>query len=412
MSGKLNETSRRLFVGAALGTAASYSRIKGANDRIRLGAIGTGGRCQYLLSLLQNLPGNQLIAICDIYETRRTQARLKFASYANEYGDYRKLLDDKEIDAVVIGTPDHWHTPIAIDALAANKDIYVEKPVTHKLEEGEQLGRAVAASKQVVQVGMQQRSWPHIAEAKALFLDTGALGQITFIETHWYQNYFKRHGHYPDLDASKINWKAFLGSAPDQPINPARYFDWRSYWDFGGGSRTDLFTQWIDVVHWFMESTLPISAFTMGAHYLFPDRDCPDTMNATFLYPGNFQVIFHTSLVSILEGGGITLRGTEGMLRVERNGYAFYAEPEGYGETLELPLPTRQVRIARNDGTKDHLQNFLDCVRSRKVPNAPAAVGINAARPGQMGNLSFRENRLVLSSSLNLRNDAERGVCA
>jgi hypothetical protein len=135
-------------------------------------------------------------------------------------------------------------------------------------------------------------------------------------------------------------------------------------------------------------------------------------MNATFLYPGNFQVIFHTSLVSILEGGGITLRGTEGMLRVERDGYAFYAEPEAYSETLELPLPTRQVRIARNDGTKDHLQNFLDCVRSRKVPNAPAAVGINAARPGQMGNLSFRENRLVLSNSLNLRNDAERGVCA
>jgi Oxidoreductase family, NAD-binding Rossmann fold len=114
MAGKINETSRRVFMGAALGTAASYSRIKGANDRIRLGAIGTGNRCQYLLSLLQNLPGNQLVAICDVYETRRTQARLKFASYANEYTGYRKLLDDKEVDAVVIGTPDHWHTPIAM----------------------------------------------------------------------------------------------------------------------------------------------------------------------------------------------------------------------------------------------------------------------------------------------------------
>jgi predicted dehydrogenase len=222
------------------------------------------------------------------------------------------------------------------------KDVYVEKPVTHKLEGGEQLGRAVAASKQILQVGMQQRSWPHIAEAKALFLDTGALGQITFIETRWYQNHTKRRTSYPDLDASKLNWKAFLGSAPDQPINAIRYFDWRNYWDFGGGSLTDLFTHWIDVVHWFMESTLPTSAFTMGARYRFPDRECPDTLNATFLYPGNFQVIFHSS----------------------------------------------------------------------KVPNAPAAVGINAARPGQMRNLSFRENRLVLSSSLNLRNDAEQGVCA
>jgi len=283
--------------------------------------------------------------------------------------------------------------------------------VTHKLEEGELLGRAVAASKQVLQVGMQQRSWPHIVEAKRLFLDTGALGQITFIETHWYQNHSKRRSSYPDVEESKLDWKAFLGSAPDQPLNPIRYWDWRNFWDFGGGVLTDLFTHWIDVVHWFMESTIPASAFTMGARYRFPDRDCPDTLSSSFLYPGKFEVIFHTSLVSNLAGGGITIRGTEGMLRVERDGYAFYPEPEGYTESLELPLPSRQVRVARNDGTKDHLQNFLDCVRSRKTPNAPVFVGINAARPGQMGNISCRENRVVSSSSYTFRDDAEKGVC-
>ena len=160
-----------------------------------------------------------------------------------------------------------------------------------------------------------------------------------------------------------------------------------------------------------MDSNVPASVSATGGKYKLLRQDCPDTLCASYLYPGKFQVIFHSSLISVLEGGGITLRGTQGMLRVERDGYAFYPEPAGYTESLELPLPARQVRLAQVDGTREHLQNFLDCVRSRKLPNAHIAVGIDAARPGQMGNLSYRENRIITSQSLPLRNDAERGVC-
>jgi predicted dehydrogenase len=404
-------TNRRQFLTTTAAAATlPRSTVLGANNRIRIGAIGTGGRCKYLLQLLQNIPGNQVVAVCDVYEPHRDEARLKFASYATEYTDYRKLLEDKEVDAVVIGAPDHWHTRMTVAAVQAGKDVYVEKPVTHTLEEGETLGRAVAASNRVVQVGMQQRSWPHIVEAKTI-VDSGVLGQITFIETHWYQNYVQRRPMPPDIDESKLDWTMFLGSAPRQPFDPYRYTNWRYYWDFGGGALTDLFTHWIDVVQWYMDSNVPASASVTGGKYKLLRQECPDTLCASYLYPGKFQVIFHSSLISVLGGGGITLRGTEGMLRVERDGYAFYPEPLGYTESLELPLPARQVRLAHVDGTREHLENFLDCVRSRKLPNAHVAVGIDAARPGQMGNLSYRENRIITSQSLPLADAAERGVC-
>ena len=401
---------RQFLTNTAVAATLPRSAVRGANNRIRIGAIGTGGRCQYLLSLLQNIPGNQVVALCDIYGPHRDEARIKYASYAAEYTDFRKLLEDREIDAVVIGAPDHWHSAMTAAAVQAGKDVYVEKPVTHTLEEGEILEQAVAASKRVVQVGMQQRSWPHIIEAKSI-VDSGALGQITFIETHWYQNYVQRRPIPPDVDESKLDWKMFLGSAPPQPFDAYKYTNWRYYWDFGGGALTDLFTHWIDVVQWYMDSNVPASVSVTGGKYKLLRQECPDTLCASYLYPGKFQVIFHTSLISVLEGGGITLRGTQGMLRVERDGYAFYPEPAVYTESLELPLPARQVRLAQVDGTREHLQNFLDCVRSRKLPNAHIAVGIDAARPGQMGNLSYRENRIITSQSLPLRDDAERGVC-
>jgi predicted dehydrogenase len=410
MSGPMLTNRRQFLTTTAAAATLPRGAVLGANNRIRIGAIGTGGRCKYLLQLLQNIPGNQVVAVCDVYEPHRDEARLKFASYATEYTDYRKLLEDKEVDAVVIGAPDHWHTRMTVAAVQAGKDVYVEKPVTHTLEEGETLGRAVAASNRVVQVGMQQRSWPHIVEAKTI-VDSGVLGQITFIETHWYQNYVQRRPMPPDIDESKLDWTMFLGSAPPQPFDPYRYTNWRYYWDFGGGALTDLFTHWIDVVQWYMDSNVPASASVTGGKYKLLRQECPDTLCASYLYPGKFQVIFHSSLISVLGGGGITLRGTEGMLRVERDGYAFYPEPLGYTESLELPLPARQVRLAHVDGTREHLENFLDCVRSRKLPNAHVAVGIDAARPGQMGNLSYRENRIITSQSLPLADAAERGVC-
>ncbi len=402
---------RRDFMRLGAGLAVlPPAHVLGANNRIRLGAIGVGGRCQSLLKLLLDIPDNELVAVCDVYEPHRTEARMKFGHNAREYIDYRELLDNPEVDAVIIGAPDHWHAPMAIAAVQAGKDVYVEKPVTHSPFEAEALERAVNASKRVVQTGMQQRSWPHIVEAGSV-VDSGILGQITLIEAHWYQNHSRRHQGRIDVEESKLDWKLFLGSAPAQPFSALRYTDWRYYWDFGGGILTDLFTHWVDVIQWYMGSNIPSTAFAMGSKHVYLERECPDTIAANYLYPGDFQVLFHSSLVSNLEGGGITLRGTEGMLRVERDGYSYYPEPAGYTESMELPPPARQVRLTLTDGTHYHLENFLDCVRSRKTPNAPIGVGIDAARASQMGNISFRENRTVASASLPLGNNREREYC-
>ena len=168
--------NRRAFLGTALATAASYGRIMGANDRLRVGAIGTGSRCQYLLSLLNTIGNNDIVAVCDVYEPHVRQAAEITGPTAVKFADYRRILDDKNIDAVLIGTPDHWHKTIALDAVSAGKDVYVEKPVSHTIAEGAEMVRVIEASKQIVQTGTQQRSWDHWILGKQI-IDSGRLGQ-------------------------------------------------------------------------------------------------------------------------------------------------------------------------------------------------------------------------------------------
>ncbi len=386
---------REFLKGAALAgaTALSQARVLGANDRIRIGAIGTGGRCQYLLSLLNSIGGNDIVAVCDVYEPHRAAARQKLAPQAKEYTDFRAVLDDPNIDAVVVGTPDHWHVPVTLAAIQAGKDVYVEKPVTHSISEGDALQKAVDESKRVVQTGTQQRSWPHFIEAKSL-IDSGLLGQITFIETHWYQNLLGLQNGPPAIDVSKLDWKQFLGDAPSQPFDATRYSNWRWFWDFGGGSLTDLFTHWVDVAQWFMGSDTPSTAAATGATYAIPRIQCPDTISASYLYPSNFEVVFRCSMIGYLEGGGLTFRGTKGLLRIDRSGYGFWPEQAHYTESLDLSSPARSAKTD-GDGTRFHMKNFLDCLRSRQIPNAPVSIGIAAARTSHLGNLAFRENRIV-----------------
>jgi predicted dehydrogenase len=388
-------TDRRTFIQtAALATAASYQRILGANDRIRIAGIGTGGRCQYLLRTLTEIGGNQIVAVCDVYEPRRQQARAKIAPDAQEYGDYHKVLELSDVDAVVVGTPDHWHVPITIDAVRAGKDVYVEKPVTHRIEEGEPLLAAVTESKRVVQTGMQQRSWAHFQQAREI-ISSGGLGQVTFIRTYWYQNYLRgEQSPLPEVDTAKLDWKMFLGSAPDQPFDVRRFTQWRFYKDFGGGAMTDLFLHWVDVVHWCMDHDTPIDALAGGANYVIPEWEWPDTLNATYHYPGNFMVSFDCSLMGYLEGGGLILHGTKALMRLHRGGFAVYPEQRGYTELPDLENVAQQVK-STHDGGIDHLRNFLECVRSRGIPNAPVAVGITSARAGHLGNLALRSGQTV-----------------
>ncbi len=393
---KSTNLNRRAFIGtaAALTTsAASYGRIIGANDRIRMGAIGTGERCQYLLSLFNKAGGNDVVAVCDVYEPHRQEAKTKYGPAAIEYGDYRQVLDNPAIDAVVIGTPNHWHVPILTAAVAAGKDAYCEKPVTHKIHEGPSLITAVRNSKRVVQTGTQQRSWPHYIEAKQL-VDEGRLGQITLVRTYWYQNYqIAANRPRPPIDTSKLNWKQFLGSAPERPFNQDQYEFWRWYWDFGGGAMTDLFVHWVDVAQWYLNNDSPDRATATGLKATFKQRDCPDTMGASYAYNG-FVVDWDCAMIGNVEDGGLMFRGTKAALWLHRSGFRLFDEVTGpFSETLRAE-DALMLERSTHDGTFDHVQNFLDCVRSRKTPNAPVEIGVAAARTGHIGNLALRGNGL------------------
>ena len=189
---------RRTFLTAASGLALTArmtrASVQGANDRIRIGVIGTGGTRPRSDEPLKQLPGNEMVALCDVYEPRVLQAAEIAGSTATKVADYRRILDDRQIDAVVIGTPDHWHKTITLDAVAAGKDVYVEKPVSHTIDEGAEMVKAIEASKQIVQTGTQQRSWDHWVLGKQI-IDSGRLGQITFVQTYWYQH--STAGNYP-----------------------------------------------------------------------------------------------------------------------------------------------------------------------------------------------------------------------
>jgi predicted dehydrogenase len=379
---------------AAAATALSTSRILGANDRIRVGVIGTGGRGQLLMGLFNKCPEAEIVALCDVYEPRLTQAK-KLATATREYGDYRKVLEQKDIDALVIATPNHLHTPIAIDALTAGKDLYLEKPITHALEEAQRLTAAVEASKRVVQTGTQNRSMPHFLQARDLIV-SGALGKISFVSTFFYQNYARTNPSRYTVEESKLDWKGFLGPAPAQPYDRLRYAQWRWFWDFGGGVHTDLLPHVVDVAQWFLGKDLPGTVSANGSNSLISYWQTPDTVSTCLDYPGGLIVTFNAMMGGSLEGGGTLFRGTKGMLRIARAGFTLWDEPDAFlSEGPATARPPKMEVKSEGDQTLLHVQNFLECVRSRKTPNAYLAAGIAAARAGHLANMAFRQHRIV-----------------
>jgi predicted dehydrogenase len=378
-------------VGASLAVLGGLApaRVLGANQKIRLGVLGSGQRASYLMSLANKVPGTEIVGIADVYGPNRDKA-LKYAEPgAKTTLDYREVLDRKDIDAVIIGAPDHWHKAMLADAVAAGKDAYCEKPVIHSIEEGDELIRAVEASSRVVQCGMQQRSWDHYQLGKQL-VDSGKLGKVTFVHTYWYQQYVSGAGwnSFKKIDESQLDWKRFLGAAPEQPFTAEKFVWWRFYWDFGGGILTDLFTHWIDVIQWYMGQTAPKTATTTGNLYLM-NWQCPDTITAAYEFPGNFTVTFTGALNDSIDDGGIEFRGTEATLKIDRARMAVYPEGVKWASGSLSPEPEIFVR-SEHDGTLDHMRNFLECVRSRKIPNAPIQAGVEAARTSWIGNVAFK----------------------
>ena len=367
--------TRRVFLttasGVALGARMAASSVQGANNRVRVAIIGTGGRARGLMNQLKPIAGVEIVGICDVFEPRLLQAAEIAGPSALQTAEYRRILDNREIDAVLIGTPDHWHKKMTLDAVAAGKDVYVEKPVSHTIEEGAEMVRVIEASKQIVQTGTQQRSWEHWIQGKEI-IQSGKLGQITFVHAYWYQH--ARPGKWAATPPDKLDWKQWLGPAPNQPFRPERFYQWRHFWDFGGGCLTDLMTHWIDVVHWYMNVEAPLSAYSSGKNYNLKMWEAPDTVTTTLEFPNNFTCAYLGTYVSRVDDGGLEFRGELGTLKINRARLAFYKDDATYVARdahagAGDPDPVKGGRIDRTSSELDRLH-----------PQPPAA---KRAHPGR-----------------------------
>jgi predicted dehydrogenase len=381
--------SRRSFLIASGLTALASTRVLGASDSLRIGLIGAGRRMKDLLDAADRVSPYQIVAVSDVYGPNRDLFKERSKGLATTHLDYREVLE-KDVDAVFIASPDHWHVRMAVDALAAGKDVYLEKPVTHTMEEGAALTHAVRSGKQILQCGMQQRSWTHFRDAVDL-IQAGSLGRVVQVRTYWWQNY-QRNWPAKPVDQQALDWKMWLGGAPEQPFSEEKFNYWRWYWNFGGGAMTDLFTHWIDVVHWAMKSDQPRQAQVLADKYVFEQWDCPDTIQAAFRYPG-FDVVYEGMMSSSIDGGGLEFRGTDATLKIDRDGFTVYREGVANGQNPVLS------EHSFRDGTISHMENFFECIKTRKEPNAPVETGVAAARAGHIGNLAYHHGQVWQAKS-------------
>lgn len=396
-----NNLPRREFLqtitAAAAASALSYTRIAGAADRVRLGLIGCGGRGVGDLDNFIKLGNVDVTALCDVYDAQIARAR-QSAPGARTFRDYRKVLELNDLDAVLIAVPDHWHAAMAIDAMNAGKDVYIEKPLTLRVEEGPAIVKAARINKRICQVGMQQRSGRHYLQAKQEYFDTGKLGKITYVRTWWHGNSWHLRKAPPTLQSqpADLDWTAFLGPLKWRDWDPQQYYNWRAYLDFGGGQITDLFTHWIDVVHMFMGQDIPIAASASGGVYHYKDgRTAPDTINVLLEYPSQFTATFEATLVPGVTGAAIEFCGTEGRLVISRGQYEYY-QVRGTGQQPVGgdAMPSAVVQ-ASGSLDRDHMQNFIDCLTSRKLPNGDVLIGHRSAQASHLGNIAYLQKRRI-----------------
>ena len=363
---------RRNAVKAAGLTALSYSRVLGANDRIGLGVIGTGHRGTYDMTLFQKNPDVEVRALCDVYGVRIDEAQQK-APNTKTFTDHHQLLALKDVDAVLIGSPDHWHSRHAIDALNAGRDVYCEKPMCRTRDEAPLMVRAAREANRILQIGLQQRSGQIYMEPRDKFVRSGAIGKISHIDAVWHTGIPKPLPSEPEKKPDDLDWIRFLGPVRYRDWVPGQYLNFRAFLDFNGGKMTDFGHHWLDVVHMFMGERAPHSVvFAGGIYYDQRDgRTAPDTCNALFEYDG-FTVLFQSNAYSTATEYGVTFYGDKGTLFVNRNRYEFTAAGKGAPPVVQK-IP--------GDITADHVRNFLDCCKSRRLPNADAAIAAVSVVP-------------------------------
>ena len=391
------------IAGAALlsGSLTETARGFAANDTLQVGLIGTGGRCRQLVKSFPNLPNVKITAVCDVWDTNLAEGKKLADREAFATKQYEELLARKDVDAVLIGAPNHWHVPLTIAACAAGKDVYVEKPLTHDLSEGKAVIDAQNAHKRVVQVGTQQRSMTHILEAYKL-LKGGTVGEVHKVHCTWNRNAARAQRFKDGIDPKSVDWKRFLGTAKPQEFDSYRFRQWRWFWDFGGGLFTDLMVHWIDVVHWFLDLDHPATAASAGDFYSAKDVwETPDTVQTVLRYPEkNVQVYFEGTFSNNRNGAMVEFMGTEGTLYVDRGAYRFIPDRGKNGKPLETVLGTDPQRgldfYDKPDGELLHLANWVESVRKRQKPSCPAEAGVSAASAAHMANQSLRAGQIAV----------------
>jgi predicted dehydrogenase len=374
-------------------SARSYASILGANDRVGLGVIGLGRRATIVCGAFAQHPRVEFRALADIYDKAVVdfQGRLKeHVANAAVSVDYEKMLDRKDIDAVFVATPDHLHVQIAKNILAANKNLYLEKPTIHRWHERETLVKAAAASKSILQCGTQQRSGPHYMRARQEIFDAGKLGSVVFARAVWH-NFPWQSRNIPSLPKPPgLDWELFLGPAPHVPYETARYSSWRSYHDYGNGLLADILTHWADVAQWMLNDDQPVTAAALGGDFkLQGDLTNPDTVSAIVRYR-NWNLNFESTVLSVRnEHPSVFFEGTEGTLNITREGYTF------------TPNKGEPVEVVNNESLeRAHTANFIDAIVTGSKVSAPLEVGLAASLPVMMALQSYWTNKICTKSEL------------
>jgi predicted dehydrogenase len=376
--------------GATAGMSAkSYSRVIGANDRIRLGGIGPGDRGSGRVATAQKL-GADIVALCDVNKgmLELTQKRLS-APIEKTYVDYKDLLAHKDLDGVIIATPDHLHHDCLIAAVQAGKDAYIEKPLCRTIEEGENMVAKVKASKQIVQVGNQRRSGDHFKKARDI-VASGGIGEIRFVRIWDFRYrpvdpYIKRSKDQSLFAPEVIDWPRFLGRAPKRPYDAKRASGWRWFWDYAGGLMTDIGPHWLDVAMWITGSDGPRTVSSNGGKYQNLDWETPDNVHA-ILDCGSFAIVFMVQFMNGQEYDGAAFYGLEGSIVQENN----------RGMMVRYDKSRKEVESWKvTDESAAHMQNFLDCMRDRKQPNSPVELANRVLVGAHLANESFRSGKRV-----------------
>jgi len=394
--------SRRAFLKTSAAVAAfgvPAVNVLGANDTLNVACVGTGGRTRFLMKSLAQVPNVRIGAVCDIYDAHLDLAKPLADKAALATKHYKDILNNKDIDAVLIGTPDHLHVPMTIEACAAGKDVYVEKPLTHDRSEGQAVIEAQNKHKRIVQVGTQQRSMTNFLKAYEL-LKAGRIGKVHKVHLSWNRNVDRIRKTPLNIDPKKVDWKAFLGSAPEQPFDEYRFRNWRWFWDFGGGIFTDLMVHFIDVAHWYLDLDHPLQAVSIGSHVNSKDVwQTPDTVQTLLTYPNDIQAHFDGTFSNARDGARIEFLGTEGTLYLDRGCYQIYPE-RNKGEFEEVIYGTNKKRgqdfYDKPDGELLHLTNWVECVKSRKKPTCPVEAGVSAASAAHLANQALRTGQVAV----------------